>query len=164
MKMFSLLAVSLVMLVLLQSCAPVQTDYLMYQSYPFTVEADCTFKGDKSKLEITVSGQGEGRIKYVEPERLNELTYDVYSGNITVGYGNLSIPIAFVGGQLNPIRIIDMFCLSRETLSKVDIVKLNGVLLNHAVYDSVSVYITSDGIPMRIENSDGIVLDIKKIY
>jgi hypothetical protein len=113
------------------SCSSLSSDYLFYQNYPINVKGTMTFGNSKYGIELTVTGYNEGSLTFVTPETLNGYRYDIKNNQISMTYGDLTIPLSDTTYQFNPSSgIIQMFSLRPDEMKTASLTEVNGITMN----------------------------------
>ena len=151
---------SLVLLfcVFFTSCTESPREYLEYQQYPFSLEAEVTLNDMTFEAQICVDSPDSGSITFISPDRLSGISFVTKEGAVAISYDGLYIDLN--GSQLLSIwsDIISLFCLKTECVTGAKVESIDTVPVNVIdYYDSernIRCTLTVDGrngLPLSID-------------
>ena len=104
-------------------CTATPPEYLMYQRYPFTVQADAEYTAASGyhlscAMQITMRGEYDGRVTLLSPYTLEGYTFDYSPSGAVLSFDTMTLPLASaeINRALYPIRL---FSLSTDRLCEV---------------------------------------------
>ena len=124
-----------------------KVNYLSYQAYPFDAHGILTFDGTEYEVFVTVQRAGDIILKFVKPEALSNMIFELNEGKVTVKTGNVTQTLNDGGYSASEgiLLAAQLFSISGKSFSGAGIITENGVKYNVAEYKvkngNVSVYI-----------------------
>jgi len=147
------ISVLLVCAFVFSSCIINESDFLLYQKYPFSVTADISIDSAKFSIKAELTGPFSGSITYLSPDTIKDIVFSSGPDGVFISYDNLRIPVT-PKSDADFLILLYMFSLDTSQFSGVEIIdgisgKLNLVTFKTDI-GPVNVYIDPvSGMPVK---------------
>ncbi len=109
---------------------PEHRDYLQYQSFPFSMEAEITCGAFTCTAEIRLHAEREMELHFRSPATLDGVILTCSGGSLSIGNGTVLTRLPSEVQQYGVAQLIRFFNLKDIWLSSVELSKESGIELN----------------------------------
>lgn len=161
-KRIALIFIAVLMLVL-SSCTPKESNPLDYQTYPFSAKGSLSANEIEYVFEVNMTDKNTAELMFSSPDSLRGYTFNVSPEGTTLSYGDMTIDFSNNGEKTSIVNLVPaLFSLNSENFVSKSETTQNSVELITATYTTdngeITVYINkSTGHPMRFEYGSTVI-------